>query len=202
MLFGPTQSCCTTQMHHPSLMELLSAASIASLPLLWVAPTKHMLPFLGIPNTVKCHLWPAMCRFLQNNICLKDNTEFIMNFYLLILALLSATLFALDLKQSGTFILSLCTITPSVLICGVLFVLQLGLLDVTTLCMMKFLLSCGLPIISHIILSIRSSLISAIPSSAGPSPGTTKNQHLTHLPLYLNFTEHMPRWCISDWLYF
>ena len=38
-------------------------------------------------------------------------------------------------------------------------------------------------------------------SSAGPSPGTTKNLNSIHLSLSLNFTVHMTNFSISDWLY-
>ena len=43
--------------------------------------------------------------------------------------------------------------------------------------------------------------MSGIPSSAGSSPGTTKNLHLVFLSLYLNLTVHTLNCLLSDWLY-
>ena len=82
----------------------------------------------------------------------------------------------------------------SVLICEALFVLQVGLLNFSIICGSNFLLSCGLsiiPIIPHVILSMLIISISGIPNSAELSPGSTKNLHLTHLFLGLNFTVHI-----------
>ena len=81
---------------------------------------------------------------------------------------------------------------------GTFFVLLLGLLDVSTVCNLNFLLSCGSPIISYVILSIFSILISGISSNAGSSPDTMKNLHMTHLSLF--YCTH-PSCSTSDWLY-
>ena len=51
-----------------------------------------------------------------------------------------------------------------------LFVSQLGPLDASIVCESDFLISCGSPIISHIIFSMFHSLITGILSSAGQSP--------------------------------
>ena len=52
--------------------------------------------------------------------------------------------------------------------------------------LVKLLLSFGSPITSHVILSMVSSSMFSIPSSAWPSPGTTKNLQLALLSLCLN----------------
>ena len=91
----------------------------------------------------------------------------------------------------------LCTSTLSVLICGALFVVQLGVLYISIACESNFLLSCRSSSILHVILSMLNTSIPGIPYTAGPSSGTTKNLHLTHLSLCLYFTVHMTN-CIFN----
>ena len=82
--------------------------------------------------------------------------------------------------------------TLSVSFCGALLVLQLGLLYAFIVCESNFLHSCALPITSHVIPSMLSSLMSGIPSSEQLSHGATKNLHLSLLSLCFNFTAHTP----------
>ena len=79
------------------------------------------------------------------------------------------------------------------------FVLQLWPLDASIVCKFNFLLSCRSPIVSHVIFSMFISLISHILSSAGPSPGTTKNPHL--VSLFFKFTVHTPNCSVPGWLH-
>ena len=58
-----------------------------------------------------------------------------------------------------------------------------------------------LSIISQITLIMPSNSISGIPINTGPSPGTTKNLHLTQLSLCLIFTEHLLSCLMFDELY-
>ena len=99
------------------------------------------------------------------------------------------------------FTLSSCVPDSSVSFYMVLFVLQLELLDTSIICKSNFLLSCHSLISVHVLLSMLNNLMSGIPSSAGPFPGTLKNLHLAHLFLCLNFTVHMPNCSIFYWLY-
>ena len=73
---------------------------------------------------------------------------------------------------------------------SVLLALQLEMLDTSIVCKLNFQLSCMLLITSQIIFSMFSSLMSGIPSSAGPSPDTIKNLHLAYLSMCLNLTVH------------
>ena len=66
---------------------------------------------------------------------------------------------------------------------------------------LNILFFCGSPITSHVILSMFSNSVSGIPSSTGPSPGTTKNLNLAVSSLCLNITVHTPNCSILDWLY-
>ena len=85
----------------------------------------------------------------------------------------------LDLTHSGMVVLLLCVPTLSVLFCGPLFVLQLCLLDAFIVYESHFLLSFGLHITLPVFLGLFSTLMSGIPSSAGPSAGTTRNLNLS-----------------------
>ena len=97
------------------------------------------------------------------------------------------------------FSLSLHTSVLAVVICRALFVLQLGLLGVSIVCESKFLLSWCSSIISDINHLMLSTSISGIPRNAVQSPGSTRNLHLTHLSLCVNFTVHIPICLITDW---
>ena len=77
-------------------------------------------------------------------------------------------------------------------VCGAMFVLQPGLLDASIFCESNFLLLYRLPVTSHVIFNMFISSVSGIPSSAGLSPGITKNLHLAFLPSYHNLTLHTP----------
>ena len=56
---GPVQSCCNICMSHPHLVGILFAAFVIYLaPLLGTAAV-YMPPFLGVPDTVGCHLLSA-----------------------------------------------------------------------------------------------------------------------------------------------
>ena len=93
-------------------------------------------------------------------------------------------------------------------ICFILFsgALQLGLLDASIVCKLNILLSCRLPITLLIIFSMFSTSMSWIPSSAGPSPGTTKNLHFTFylcvvISLYTHiFVQHLTDCMFLVWL--
>ena len=56
----------------------------------------------------------------------------------------------------------------------------------------NFLPACWPLVTSHVTFSMPDTSISGIPNSAGPSPGTTKNLHLTTLFLCVNLTAHIP----------
>ena len=79
--------------------------------------------------------------------------------------------------------------------------LQLGPLDACIVCESNFLPWCGSSISSHVIISMFNSSISGIPSSIGPSPGTTKKLHLAYISFCLNPTVHVPEHSILDWFY-
>ena len=88
-----------------------------------------------------------------------------------------------------------------IFICLVLWgsVLQLGLLDASTVCESSFLLSCGSPTTLHIIFSLLWSSMSGNPSSAGPSSDATKNLHLAFLLCVLIFLyTHLTVWYPTD----
>ena len=103
------------------------------------------------------------------------------------LALLSAALFVLNLKKNLACLLCHHTfplfMSHSV---GICLFCNRGCWTFIV-CESSFLLSCGSPITSHVLLNILSSLLSGVPSSAGPSSGTTMNLHLVLLTLCLNF---------------
>ena len=81
------------------------------------------------------------------------------------------------------------------------FVLLSGLPDVSLVCESNFLPVCCLSSTLHIIFSHPNSSISGILNSTGPSPGTTKNLHLTTLSLHLNQTEQMPNCSMFELFY-
>ena len=63
--------------------------------------------------------------------------------------LLSATLYVLDQNDLDLYIIVMCN-PLSISFHGALFVLQLELLDASTVCKLNFLLSCGSPFTSHV----------------------------------------------------
>ena len=76
-----------------------------------------------------------------------------------------------------------------------------GAMDAPNFWELNPLPSCRYPITLHIVFSMSSNLTSGILSSAGPSPGTTKNLHLMILSLCLNLTLHTPNCSVPDCLY-
>ena len=97
---------------------------------------------------------------------------------------------------------SLSSISPlSTFMSWTLFAFHLGPLTTCAFWESNILLLCRPPIISYINLSMSSTLISGIPSSTGPSTGTTKNLHLAVLSLCLSLSVHTPKCLILDLLY-
>ena len=111
----------------------------------------------------------------------------------ILLASLSASLLAPDMKKSSMFIQLL--VTPTLLML-VMFVLFSGEPDVTLVCESS-VWSSNL----YIIFSNPNSSMSSIHNSTGPLPGTTKNLHLTTLSLCLNQAEQMHNGYMSKLLY-